>query len=332
MVCVIDAAGGRVDERVDYWRQLVLDRFGVIARFDPIEDDQFEQSMAVDRVGDVVIGERRGSPFKVSQFSGDNDLIAACLTLSGQCEWQSGTHNDPVTLGPGSLIVFPLREACQMRFAEPTHHLFQAFPERLLAERNPEWQNQARRPLDRSANPVHMLFDLTQSLLQHGDGLGAPCRNAGGEMLVGLIASALAARDEGEGAASTRMRSFHLQRIRNYVLTHLCDPTLDAARIAEGVGLSVRYLHRLFASEPQHLMQWVMEHRLQRCHTALSSPAGAKLSIAEIAYANGFNDAAHFSRVFQKRFGLCPRDVREKSRTAAGASRTTQPPEASLPT
>jgi acetamidase/formamidase len=44
----------------------------------------------------------------------------------------------------------------------------------------------------------------------------------------------------------------------------------------------------------------------------LSSPAESHHSISEIAYRNGFNDSAHFSRVFRHRFGLSPREFRQQ--------------------
>lgn len=42
----------------------------------------------------------------------------------------------------------------------------------------------------------------------------------------------------------------------------------------------------------------------------LSDPLHASRSVSDIAFACGFNDAAHFSRSFRARFGCAPRVLR----------------------
>lgn len=314
MVCMIDAEAGPVGERVDYWRGVLRERLGITARVDPIGSDEFRQSVATDVLGDVVIAERRGSPFHAWRAPcAASDRVMATLNLDGHF-FVDSHDNGETPLAPGKLLVFPLANAGELRFVESTRHLVLSVPAARLAEHCPEWRELATVPLDQQAAPVRMLADLALSMLQHSDGLGPNCRSAGGSMLVSLLASALAARDEGEQSQSSRMQGYHLQRIRNYVLTHLCDPQLDAPRIAAGVGLSLRYVHRLFAAEPLHLMQWVLEQRLSRCHEAIRANTAATASISQIAYRWGFNDAAHFSRAFRKRFGLSPREVAEQGR------------------
>jgi len=50
--------------------------------------------------------------------------------------------------------------------------------------------------------------------------------------------------------------------------------------------------------------------RLDATRRDLCDPALAARSISEIAFAWGFNDAAHFSRAFRARFGRSPRELR----------------------
>jgi len=79
---------------------------------------------------------------------------------------------------------------------------------------------------------------------------------------------------------------------------------LTPARVAEAEGISERYLQKLFEGSGSSFTHYVRERRLQRASAELSSPAEAHHSISEIAYRNGFNDSAHFSRAFRHRFGL----------------------------
>lgn len=56
------------------------------------------------------------------------------------------------------------------------------------------------------------------------------------------------------------------------------------------------------------LMAWVWTQRLEFCRRELADPERRGLGIGEIAFRWGFNDCAHFSQSFRKRYGSCPRD------------------------
>jgi AraC-like DNA-binding protein len=129
--------------------------------------------------------------------------------------------------------------------------------------------------------------------------------------LLHVLAAALATVEGPAGLTPSALRHAHKQRIRRFALDHLADPELDVAMVAEGVKLSPRYIHRLFADEPVTLMKWVWAERLERCRRELGTPSLRGRSVGEIAYGWGFNDLAHFSRAFRERFGLSPRQLRD---------------------
>lgn len=112
------------------------------------------------------------------------------------------------------------------------------------------------------------------------------------------------------GTAPSRLRALHRQRVMDYLRDNLRNSTLEAHSVAEAVGLSTRYLYELFAGDGESLMKSVWSQRLEHCRSDLASPALAARSIGEIAYYWGFNDVAHFSRSFKKRFGIAPREFR----------------------
>jgi AraC family transcriptional regulator, positive regulator of tynA and feaB len=125
-----------------------------------------------------------------------------------------------------------------------------------------------------------------------------------------VFAAALGALEGERGAPLPAHKLLHKQKIRRFALEHLGESGLDANKIAEGVSLSPRYVHRLFDDEPVTLMKWVWGERLDRAHAELESPALRSRSIGEIAYGLGFRNVAHFSRAFRERFGRSPRELR----------------------
>lgn len=112
----------------------------------------------------------------------------------------------------------------------------------------------------------------------------------------------------------TRHSSIVLMRVKAYINCHLADSQLDATSIADGVGLSVRYINNLFRKEGISLMRYVTQQRLELSRRILTSSIYTKDSITVIAMRCGFNNMAHFSRVFKEVYGLSPRAYRQAKR------------------
>src|SRR4029077_11885920 len=108
----------------------------------------------------------------------------------------------------------------------------------------------------------------------------------------------------------------HRERIKEFVRRNLRDPRLNSSLIAKGVGLSLRRLHELFASEPETLMRWTRAERLKRISDELADPVLVERPIANIAYDWGFRQPSHFSRSFRIEYGVSPRIVRAGIRLA----------------
>jgi AraC-like DNA-binding protein len=101
--------------------------------------------------------------------------------------------------------------------------------------------------------------------------------------------------------------------IRRYVRTQLQDTTLGPASIARAYSMSVRALHALFEDADEAVAALVRSERLARCVDDLSQPNGG--SVTEIAFRWGFSDAAHFSRLFKRAFGVTPSEIRLQARS-----------------
>ncbi|MEW5687129.1 MAG: AraC family transcriptional regulator [Pseudomonadota bacterium] len=129
--------------------------------------------------------------------------------------------------------------------------------------------------------------------------------------LLEMAALVIGASAEGrEQAAMGGLKAARLAAARTMILRQLDSPTLSAATIAGALGVSTRYLHKLFETQPLSFAQFVAERRLARAMRLLSDPAQRHQRVLDIALQAGFGDVTTFNRAFRRRYGKSPSDCR----------------------
>jgi AraC-like DNA-binding protein len=96
----------------------------------------------------------------------------------------------------------------------------------------------------------------------------------------------------------------------NFIAQNLADPALNPGLVAAHLDLSTRSLSRLFALNGRTIERSIWARRLEQARDQLADPLLRHRSITEVAFACGFNDAAHFSRSFLSAYGMTPRQFR----------------------
>ena len=91
-------------------------------------------------------------------------------------------------------------------------------------------------------------------------------------------------------------------------------------KVSTEMKISLRYLYKLFASSGEGFGRYVKRRRLERCRCDLSNPVYANFNVSEICFRWGFNEAAHFSRVFREQYGMSPRSWRKQTNTKQQAN------------
>lgn len=102
-------------------------------------------------------------------------------------------------------------------------------------------------------------------------------------------------------------------RIKAYINHNLHASDLSMDQIANALGCTTRYLHKVFLNEEQTLGQYICSLRLERCHADLRNPTFRQKTVTEIAFSWGFNNVTHFSRVFRKKFSMAPTTCRNST-------------------
>ncbi|MGF6930883.1 acetamidase/formamidase/AraC-like DNA-binding protein [Paraburkholderia sp. UCT70] len=128
-----------------------------------------------------------------------------------------------------------------------------------------------------------------------------------------LIASLAAHDKEGNFSGLTPSQAAIFSRVCRTIEGNLADPELGLASIAKEERVSPRYLQKLFEAVGQNFSLYLRSRRLERCRAELVDPLYEKVSIADVCFRWGFNDAAHFSRVFREQYGTSPRTFRHEA-------------------
>jgi len=113
----------------------------------------------------------------------------------------------------------------------------------------------------------------------------------------------------GQASAQTQREALR-ERIKQHVAQHLADPGLTVDEIARALNVSRRQLYNAFAEEADGVAGYILARRLEACRQALANRYGLQRSITDIAIGFGFQNMAHFSRVFRAHLGVAPSDYR----------------------
>ena len=125
---------------------------------------------------------------------------------------------------------------------------------------------------------------------------------------------ALALGPTHEAAEQAKMRGLSAARLRamqDDVRKACHRPDLSVHSVAARHGVSIRYVQRIFEEAGTTFTQYLTEQRLASAYRALRRPTSRQVPISTIAYDCGFSDVSHFNRVFRRRFGCAPGEVRK---------------------
>ena len=126
--------------------------------------------------------------------------------------------------------------------------------------------------------------------------------------------AALFALAAGPGAQVSTPSSKLLARLKQTIRDRCLEPDLSPGAVAELHGISVRYLHYLFANAATTFGNELIRMRLDMAQRLLSDRRYLALPVSEVAARCGFVEPSHFARRFHKAFGVSPTEFRAKQR------------------
>jgi AraC-like DNA-binding protein len=252
------------------------------------------RALVADGIDDFSLIVNLGGPYVVSQ--GSNELV----------------------LADGEATLVSLTEPVSLAHHPPGHVLGLRIPRARLAPLISRVEDSCVRRIPHGVHALRLLTDYVA--IASGDD-SAPSREV--QHLVAshihdLVAVAIGAtRDAMEMAHGRGLRAARLHAIKQDVAQNLGQADLSVATLAPRHGCTPRFIQRLFETEGTTFTEYVLGQRLARAHRMLVDPRRAGEKISVVAYDCGFGDLSYFNRVFRRRYGGTPSDVRTQARRDA---------------
>ncbi len=230
-------------------------------------------------------------------------------------------HGREAALPPGSFSLISIAETYQFLQSTQNAILTLRIEGRHARERIPLIDDLAASRFSHEHALIRIFVDFVRSALTQSEGLDKASTEALTAQLLDLFALAISAPVQALESSETSVRLAHLRRILHAIENRLDDPALSAGSLAGELGLSERYIQKMFAEREETVSGVIRARRIAAAKRRLADPTRLNLSVAAIGYSVGFYDPGHFSRTFRQLVGMPPGEYRRQQTGKAGAER-----------
>jgi AraC-like DNA-binding protein len=312
---VLNTSSSVPDRRLAVWQDIVCDTFvGLDCRSEIRE--AFWGAVSQSAVGPATFTRVDScaqrvfrTPSRIARASQDYVLVA--LGNSGV----NGVYQDgrEAIVTAGQFVIYDTTRPYELRFDDSFSQTILQMPRKLLQQRIGAFDALTATTFSSDRPLEGLAYEFLVSMSKVIDHVDPATATRLLDQGLDLIAMAFAERMHQRSPDQSVHRSALLYRLKNTILTQLSDPELSMSGVAAAIGISPRYASDLMADEQISFRSYVQSQRLERCKRDLSDPAHAARHVSDVAFAWGFNDLAHFSRIFKQRFGASPREWREQA-------------------
>jgi AraC-like DNA-binding protein len=219
-------------------------------------------------------------------------------------------ENDAVLISSGAAVVFDRRS-----FGES---IAIRIPHSMLSAVVVDIDDAIMHHIPRDTAALKLLTSYSNTLLGGDLAVETPAlRRHVATHVLDLVALTLGATREAADVARSRgIRAARLRAAKIYIIENINRHDISIGSVTAHLGVTPRYLQRLFESDGTTFSAFVLGRRLACAHRMLSDPHSMQRQVSAIAYDAGFGDLSYFNRCFRRLYGATPMDVREAAARA----------------
>lgn len=309
-------------DRPNLYREF-LNRSVVCLDIEPLRDVPFEVDVTVQAVPGLQLfsGRLQGSRNRRTReiLADGKDDFSLMVNLGGPYLVSQG--NREILLDDGEATLVTSAEPCSFTHHPPGGVLALLVPRAPFASLVPTAENRYLQRIPRDNRALKLLTSYitmtrdAQTITDHGL---QPLVVAHVHDLMAVAIGA--SRDAIDLAQGRGIRAARMREIKQDIARHLAQADLAVATLAARHRCTPRFIQRLFESEGTTFTEYVLGQRLALAYRLLSDPRRDSDKIATLAYDTGFGDLSYFNRMFRRRFGASPSDIRAQARRQGSGS------------
>ena len=264
------------------------------------------------RVGPGALFAISSAPAEVSYAPSSSAEIGQFLTLMLQAEGTTITsqRQRQCELTPGDICFIDERYPFRLSGQDYSQLLLLRMPRALVMSRFPEIEHLVATLIPGRDPGTSLLAHTLLHLLHVAGNLREAQQHAAMNAVIHLLGATSGLAVELENV------HWRVQKALDFIELNLSIPGLTAEQVAQAQHISRRRLDQLMRDAlGLSITGQIWNRRLQRAADDLRDTRWAGSSISQIAFANGFEDPAHFARAFKRRFETTPGQWRSLART-----------------
>ena len=307
---VMDTAEVDPGERAAFWCDWIARLFQGL-KSDQYGDADFSGRASTLRAGDVVLTHLEATRHRVMRSSAiaratEVPYLKIVAPWVGCAGVEQKGRETWVT--PGQWSIYDTTDSYAVANPESVEHLIVMLPKAQFASRGLALDPLMARRLGGSGGISRLALDTMRNAFRELPNMPETAARGVGEAITQLVH--LSMLDLAGQASAQSQREALRERIKQHVAQHLADPGLTVDAIARALNVSRRQLYNAFAEEADGVAGYILARRLEACRQALANRHAPQRSITDIALGHGFQNMAHFSRVFRAHLGVAPSDYR----------------------
>jgi len=299
-------------ERLEYWESIISNNY-VKIRCEPGSEKNniVDASLSKHKIGDIIFNDHKiNVPMKYSRSEQDihydqNQYLQFLLLLNGHGEILQDTRR--AILNSGDMILYDSSKPFFLDYSANHRALNIKFPKNLINTNLGNVSPFIAKTLKSDSTMGKLTASMVREYAALPDLESIPSELKLSSALIDIISTALSVEFEADNYVPDSKKRAKLERIKHSILTHLCEPELNATAIAEMNYMTTRTLNRLFATEGTTAIKWLWEQRLEGAYKMLTEKQVERVS--DVAIHFGFSDFSHFSRAFKNQFGITPKGI-----------------------